>query len=67
MEDYIKVEDLVIGEAYKLNSRNIPIGIWDGKEFHGVRSKFGANFIDTELHYDVGPPHGTAKPIKKLT
>tara|TARA_R110000823_G_scaffold261418_3_gene382144 strand:- start:229 stop:432 length:204 start_codon:yes stop_codon:yes gene_type:complete len=66
MNDYIKKEDLKVGLAYNLHSRNINPGIWDGKEFHGVRSKFGQTFMDTEYHWDDGAPHGTAKPTKLL-
>jgi hypothetical protein len=66
MNAEIKLEELEVGEAYELVARNIRIGIWDGKEFHGIRHKFGGTFMDTELHWDLDKYFGTAKAIRKL-
>lgn len=63
----IPIEELEVGKAYELDARNISIGIWDGKEFHGIRTKFGTQFMDSEIHYDLDPHHGTAVAIKELT
>ena len=57
----IELKDLIVGEAYRLDARNIRIGIWDGECFHGMRHKFGNTFIDKEIHYDLDPRYGTAK------
>lgn len=62
----IPLEELEVGAAYELEARNIHIGIWDGKEFYGIRYKFGDRFIDSEIHYDLDDHYGTAKAIRKL-
>lgn len=67
MNKEIPLEDLEIGQAYFLHSRNLIIGIWDGKEFHGIRTKFGYKYMDSEIHYDLDGHHGTAKAVGKLT
>jgi len=49
--------------VYKLISRNILFGVFDGKtRFIGIRTKFGRRFLDTEDHWDTDPPFGTARP-----
>lgn len=49
--------------VYKLHSRNLSFGVFDGKTgFIGIRTKFGSRFLDTEYHWDTGPPFGTACP-----
>lgn len=63
---YLSKDKLEIGCAYELHARNLRIGIWTGYRFSGIRTKFNDVFIDTEEHYDDGPPHGTAKPLRKL-
>lgn len=64
----INKEDLIVGEAYTLDARNLDIGIWDGRVFNGVRYKFGKYFMDTEYHWDnEDEKFGTAKPIRKMT
>jgi hypothetical protein len=48
---------------YKLISRNLSFGVFDGEtRFIGIRTKFGRKFLDTEDHWDTGPPFGTARP-----
>ena len=64
---YIKKEDLIIGHPYLVKARNFTYAIWTGEDFVGVRYKFGSYFIDTEQHWDDGPPHGTVKPLKDLS
>ena len=64
--NYIPVEDLVVGRAYELIARNLTYGIWDGKEFHGIRHKFGDKFMDVEIHYDLDDRYGSAQPIREL-
>lgn len=56
------MKDLKHGGVYKVNSRNLVVGVWDepNKQFIGIRHKFGGTLIDTEDHRDTGPPHGTA-------
>jgi len=49
--------------VYKLHSRNLSFGVFDGDTgFIGIRTKFGSRFMDTEYHWDTGPPFGTAHP-----
>ncbi len=48
--------------VYKLISRNLSFGVFDGKRFIGIRTKFGRKLLDTEDHWDTGPPFGTAHP-----
>ena len=56
------------GFLYKLDSRNLIKGVFreDIKGFIGIRMKFDSLYLDTEFHWDTGPPHGTAKPIKEI-
>lgn len=51
------------GAVYKVDARNFVVGIYkeDTDSFYGIRHKFGMRFIDAELNWDKGPPHGTAK------
>jgi hypothetical protein len=52
---------LVPGRVYKLESRNLSYGVWDGKSgFIGIRLKFHSRFLDTELHWDC-PDYGTVE------
>lgn len=68
MTNFIPLADLEVGKAYKLDARNIRIGVWDGTHFHGIRRKFGDQFMDQELHYqlDDGNYNGTAHAIREL-
>jgi len=63
MEKYIPKEDLKTGKAYEVDGRNYDIAIWDGGMFHGVRNKFGCNYISGEDHWD---DDGTVKPLREL-
>jgi hypothetical protein len=52
------------GVVYRLLSRNLVSGVFDGKTgFIGIREKFGVRFLSTEYHWDTGPPYGTARPL----
>lgn len=64
---YISLAECVVGHVYKIWSRNLRYGVYDGKEgFIGIRTKFGARYLFTEYHWDQGPPFGTVKPIEDL-
>ncbi len=53
--------------VYKLISRNLLFGVFDGKtRFIWIRTKFGRIFLDTEDHWDTGPPFGTARPDEDI-
>ena len=63
--DYIKKEDLIIGQSYYCDARNFTIGVWNGKGFEYNRQKFNTTYLDVEYHYDDGTPHGTVKPLSR--
>lgn len=66
-EDYIPLTECKKGFLYKLHSRNLDLGVFNGKTgFIGIRQKFGHNFLFTEFHYDTGAPYGTVKPLEEL-
>ena len=56
------------GYAYKIDSRNLSIGVFNRvtNGFVGVRYKFGDEFLFEEFHYDTGEPYGTVYPKKEL-
>lgn len=68
----IQIADLKPGYLYRLNARNIRMGIWNpdlqgGKgAFIGIRTKFGNRYLDRELHHDADPHFGTATPTEEL-
>ena len=64
---HIPVEECVHKGVYKVNARNFSYGIYnaENESFYGIRHKFGAYFIDWELHYDVS--HGSAEPVQYVT
>ena len=64
LDEYFSLNQLQPGMAYKLHSRNLAIGVYDGNEgFIGIREKFGPRYLFTEYHWDQGPPFGTAIPL----
>ena len=66
MPDYLKKEELEVGQAYEVTARNFGIAIWTGKDFAGLRHKFGDDFIDHETHWDDHTHFGTVRPLRKL-
>lgn len=65
MNNYIK--DCIKGNLYKISARNFTLAVYDGNMgFIGVRGKFKNEFLDTEYHWDKGPPFGTVKPLIDL-
>lgn len=61
----IPIPDCVKGRLYKIDSRNLSFGVYDGKEgFIGIRTKFGRRYLATEFHWDQGPPFGTVHSIE---
>lgn len=63
---FLKTPDLEEGGIYLLHARNFNVGIWDGECFEGIRKKFGREFLDREIHWDLDAVHGTAQPVAKL-
>ena len=64
----IPIENCKDGYLYVIYSRNAMLGIYVAKRrgFRISRFKFGDNFEFVEYHWDVGEPHGTAKPYREL-
>jgi len=58
---------LVKGNLYRIRSRNLPYGVYDGNGgFIGIREKFGSLYLFTEYDYDTGPPYGTVIVVEDL-
>lgn len=67
MDDYIKLEDCKERFLYKIFSRNLSYGVYDGNSgFIGIRNKFGMDYLFTEYHWDAGPPFGTVHPKEEI-
>lgn len=63
----IKLEQLRQGRVYRLQSRNLESGVWNGKDgFVGIRTKFGQRFLDMEIHWDLSETIGTAQALEVL-
>jgi hypothetical protein len=63
----IKLEQLQRGRVYRLQSRNLECGVWNGKDgFIGIRTKFGQRFLDMEIHWGLGKTFGTAQALETL-
>jgi len=63
----IKLEQLQPGKVYRLQSRNLECGVWNGKDgFVGIRTKFGRRFLDMEIHWDLSETFGTAQALEPL-
>ena len=59
-EPRIPIKLCVEGRVYRISSRNLSFGVYDGNEgFIGIREKFSARYLFTEYHWDQGPPYGT--------
>lgn len=66
-ESYIRLPDCKKGYLYRLHSRNLSYGVYDGNEgFIGIRLKFHDRYLFTEYHWDQGPPYGTVKPMEEV-
>jgi len=63
----IKVEQLQRGRVYRLQSRNLECGVWNGKDaFIGIRTKFGLRFLDMEIHWGLSETFGTAQALETM-
>lgn len=63
---HIPLHECYKGYVYKLNSRNLSYGVFDGQDgFIGIREKFDSKFLFKEYHYD-SPAFATAKPILQI-
>ena len=67
MSEYIPLTECLTGHVYKIMSRNLSHGVYDGLGgFIGIREKFGSLYLFTEYHWDKGPPFGTVHPETDL-
>lgn len=58
-------EELKVGGIYKLNSRNLLAGVWNGDLFIGIREKFGYRYLDEESLWETNS-RGTARPLEYI-
>jgi hypothetical protein len=64
--DYIDLDDCEERKLYRLDARNIKIGVFSLKwGFIGIRTKWGSRFLDSENHWDA-PQYATAKPLEVI-
>jgi hypothetical protein len=64
--EYFKLDQCVTGHLYRIFSRNLRLGIFDGQGgFIGIRTKFGERYLFTEYHWDA-PAFPTVKPLEDL-
>lgn len=65
--EYIPLSGCVTRGIYRLLSRNLAVGVYDGDGgFIGIRTKFGERYLFTEHHWDQGAPFGTVRPLGLL-
>ena len=62
--NYLKPEEMILGEVYICEGRNFDIGVWFEQGIEGIRYKFGDRFLDHENHWDI---EGTIKPLRVAT
>lgn len=56
-----------VGKVYKLHSRNLLVGVFDGHHgLIGIREKFYDFYLDTEYHFDINQIVGTAHPLELI-
>lgn len=50
MSTELNIENLIRGKIYLIKSRNLEVGVYNGKEgFLGIRTKLGIRFLDIEF------------------
>lgn len=60
----VPMDQCIKGRLYRIGCRNLSLGVYDGNEgFVGIRHKFNSRFLDTEYHFDQGPPYGTVHTV----
>lgn len=68
MSDFIPLQELLPHRIYRLQSRNLVVGVWkpEADGFLGVRQKFNERYLFLEYHYDLSETHGTAQALELL-
>lgn len=66
--DYIPIKECKDGHLYRIAARNSNFGIFRKEfgDFEISRWKFNSNYIFEEIHWDLGPPYGTVKPLEHI-
>lgn len=65
-KEYIKLPECKARGVYKISSRNLSYGIYDGKSgFIGIRTKFSDRYLFTEYHWD-NDRFPTVQPLEYL-
>jgi hypothetical protein len=62
----IDIKDLEIAAICECKARNFSYGVWTGSAFLGIRYKFGAVYLNKDLHWDSDPQFGTVEPFLKV-
>ena len=61
----VPLPECIPRRLYKLKCRNLIMGVFDGDQgFIGIRQKWASKFLDTEYHWDQGPPYGTVYGVE---
>lgn len=65
MDNYIPVKDCKYRYVYRVNAKEISVGVYDPRcaRFRGINKKFG--HLDIEIHCD-SYSYGTVKPIEVI-
>jgi hypothetical protein len=63
----IPLADCKKGHIYRVGTRNLGFAVFNGEySFIGIRTKFGNEFLDEEIHQEVSSVYGTAYPSEDL-
>jgi len=66
-EKYLALAECVKGHVYKLRSRNLRIGVFNGTTgFIGIRTKWDSRYLFTEYHWDYEGSYGTVHPLEDM-
>jgi hypothetical protein len=65
-EGFISFERLERGKVYRIVSRNLVVGVFAGRGFIGIRTKFGNRFLFEEIEWTRDEHFGTARAWKEL-
>ena len=65
--ELIPKSELVEGGIYRIRSRNLNLGVYDGQGgMIGIREKFGSHFLSTEYLAEDGGAYGTVRVLEKI-
>lgn len=63
----IPQSECIKGHLYRIDSRNLSLGVYDGKGgFIGIRTKFNSRYLFTELYWEASESYGTVRPQEDL-